>query len=164
MTDEQDPETPAPEPDTAPQPSDRRPRPFRRLLGRVFSVLLAVFVALLVTGLTMDLGPPLRGRAEREGSKYLQRPMRIGKLSARLIPGIFVVEDLLIEGLSPADRPFLTAKKISVNVPWWSIATRRLIVESVDMTDWTMTVETFPSGRHNFPRLRPERKEPRGPS
>src|SRR5687768_10873281 len=110
MTEQQDPETPAPEPDAGPPASERRPRRVRRLIGRAFSVLLALFVALLVTGLTIDLGPPLRGRAEREGSKYLQRPMRIGKLSARLVPGVFVVEDLVIEGLSPADRPFLTAK------------------------------------------------------
>ena len=32
------------------------------------------------------------------------------------------------------------------------------------MTDWHMVVETFPNGRHNFPKVMPERKSPRGPS
>ena len=32
------------------------------------------------------------------------------------------------------------------------------------MTDWDMLVETFPNGRHNFPKFMPDRKEPRGPS
>ena len=94
----------------------------------------------------------------------MKRPMRIGRLSARLVPGVFVVENLVIEGLSPKDRPFLTAKTITVKFPWWSIVTRKMIVESVDMTDWDMTVETFPNGRHSFPKIMPERKEPRGPS
>ena len=79
------------------------------------------------------------------------------------MPGVFVVENLVIEGLSPKDRPFLTAKTITVKFPWWSIVTRKLIVESVDMTDWNMVVETFANGRHNFPRVTPERKDPPGP-
>ena len=41
---------------------------------------------------------------------------------------------------------------------------RKLFVDSVDMTDWHMVVETFPNGRHNFPRVTPERKTPAGPS
>ena len=69
----------------------------------------------------------------------------------------------MIEGLTPADRPFLTAKRITVRMPWWTIVTRKLIVESVDMTDWHMVVETFPNGRHNFPKVTPERKTPAGP-
>ena len=43
----------------------------------------------------------LRARAERDGSKFIQRPMHIGRLSAKLTPGVFVVEDLVIEGLQP---------------------------------------------------------------
>ena len=39
--------------------------------------------------------------------------MHIGRLSAKLTPGEFVVEDLLIEGLTPPDRPFLKAKTIT---------------------------------------------------
>ena len=66
---------------------------------------------------------------------------------------MFVVEDLVIEGLTPQDRPFLTAKKITVEVPWWTIFSRKLIIESVAMTDWNMVIETFPNGRHNFPKF-----------
>src|SRR5215218_10361136 len=122
-----------------------------RLVVRLGAVVLAVVTALIVTGLTVDLGPAVRRRAEQEGSKYLLRPLHIGRVSARLLPGVFVFDDLMIEGLTPADRPFLTARRITVRLPWWSIVTRRLIVESVDMTDWNMTVETLPNGRHNFP-------------
>ena len=134
-------------------------RPWRRrLFVRVLMVLVAVVVGVLVSVLTVDLGPSLRERAEREGSKYLQRPMRIGRLSARLLPGVFVVENLVIDGLEPQDRPFLTAKKITVRVPWWTAFTRKLMIESVDMTDWQMLVETFPNNRHNFPKFTRDRK------
>ena len=57
----------------------------------------------------------------------------------------------MIEGLKPTDRPFLTAKTVFVNLPWWTIFSKELIVENVDMNDWQMLVEQFP-GRHNFPR------------
>ncbi len=115
----------------------------------------AIVVGLLVSVLTVDLGPRLRERAEREGSKYLQRPLRIGRLSARLIPGVFVVEDLVIEGLTPQDRPFLTAKMITVRVPWWTVFTRKLI-DRVGRHDRLAdggrdvsrtTATTFPSSR-----------------
>jgi hypothetical protein len=162
MTDPREPDAPAREPE--PQPPERPRRRLRRLVLRAGAILLAVVIGLLVTIVTIDLGPRLKERAEREGSNYMKRPMRIGRLSARLVPGVFVVENLVIEGLSPKDRPFLTAKTITVKFPWWSIVTRKLIVESVDMTDWDMTIETFPNGRHNFPKVMPERKEARGPS
>jgi hypothetical protein len=84
--------------------------------------------------------------------------MRIGRLSAKLRPGVFVVEDLMIEGLTPTDPPFLTAKKITVELPWWTAFTRKLTIESVEMTDWRMVVETFANGRHNFPRFTRERR------
>ena len=163
-------DTTSPDPDAeapaAPEPQEP-PRPRRRLprvVVRLAAILLAVVVALLLTLFTIDLGPAVRKRAEDEGTKYMRRPLHIGRVSARLIPGVFVFEDLVIEGLTPKDRPFLTAKKVTVRLPWWTVATRRLIVESVDMTDWNMVVETFPNGRHNFPKLTPDRKEPRGPS
>jgi hypothetical protein len=133
------------------------------LVVRVTAVVLAVVAGLLVSVFTVDLGPGLRARAEEAGSRYLERPLHIGRLSARLVPGVFVVEDLRIEGLTPVDRPFLTAKTITVRLPWWSVFTRNLVVESVDMTDWEMVVETYPNNRHNFPRLAPERREPAGP-
>ena len=77
------------------------------------ALLAAIVVGAFVTFFTVDLGPSLRARAEQEGSKYIERPMHIGRLSAQLRPGVFVVDDLMIEGLTPQDRPFLTAKRIT---------------------------------------------------
>jgi hypothetical protein len=158
------------EPDAEAPPAPERKEPQRRrrrvprVVVRLGAVLLAVAMALLLTAFSVDLGPAVRTRAEAEGSKYLRRPLHIGRVSARLVPGVFVFDDLVIEGLTPADRPFLTAKRVTVRLPWWTIVTRKLMVESVDMTDWHMVVETYPNGRNNFPRIMPERRTPRGPS
>ena len=81
--------------------------------------LLALVVAILAAHrhlLTVDLGPSLRARAERDGSKFIQRPIHIGRLSAKVTPGVFVVEDLVIEGCSP--RPSIPdGKEDEVVVP-----------------------------------------------
>ncbi len=145
----------------------RAPEPRRVRVLRYAKIAIAVVVAVLagvfVAVFTVDLGPSLRKRAETEGSKFIQRPMHIGRLSARLTPGVFVIEDLVIEGLTPQDRPFLTARKITVEVPWWTAFSRKLIISSIAMTDWNMVIETFPNGRHNFPRFtRPSNNK--GPS
>src|SRR5262245_4010041 len=154
------------EPEAQPKPerpAPRRPR-WRRYSLALLALVVAVVAGAIATFFTVDLGPSLRERAEREGSKFIQRPMHIGRLSAKITPGVFVVEDLVIEGLQPTDRPFLRAKKIEVVLPWWTIFTRQLIVESVEMTDWDMVVETWPSspelprGRHNFPKFTRESK------
>jgi hypothetical protein len=141
-----------------------RPPWWRRVALALLALVVAVIAGVMATVFTVDLGPSLRARAEREGSKFMQRPMHIGRLSAKITPGVFVVENLVIEGLQPADRPFLVARKIQVVVPWWTIFSRKLIVESVEMTDWNMIVETWPSspgfprGRHNFPKFTRESK------
>ncbi len=154
-----------PEATAAPAAVPPRTRRLRRILLRLFAVVVAIVAAVLVTVLTFDLGPSLRERAEREGTKYMERPMRIGRLSAKLTPGVFVIEDLHIEGLTPTDRPFLKAKKIEVRVPWWTAFSRKLIIESVTMTDWEMLVESWPGGRHSFPKVTPKNPRPRtGPS
>jgi len=131
----------------------RRKRRVRRLLLRLLAIVVAVGAALLVSFFTIDLGPLLRERAEREGSRFIERPMRIGRLSAKLTPGEFLVEDLVIDGLTPTDRPFLKAKRITVKLPWWTVFSRQLVIESVVMTDWDMVMETYPGGRHNFPKF-----------
>ena len=104
-------------------------------------ILAAVVAALIVTGLTIDLGPYARKRAEAAASKYLERPTHIGRVRIVLYTGAFEVDDLMIEGLKPTDRPFLTAKTVFVNLPWWTIFSKELIVENVDMNDWQMLVE-----------------------
>jgi translocation-and-assembly-module (TAM) inner membrane subunit TamB-like protein len=136
----------------------RRTHPLVRVVG----ILVAIVAAIIVATLTVDLGPSLRRRAETAGSNYLKRPMHIGKLSVRLSTGSFIVENLVIEGLRPTDRPFLKAKRIAVNMPWWSIFNKELIIRDVDMSDWEMLVEQFKNG-HNFPKITPESKGPKGP-
>jgi hypothetical protein len=149
-------------PDKQPAPQEEtkapRRRRVRRLLLRLLALVVAVLAAALVTIFSIDLGPHLREVAEREGSKYMERPMHIGRLSAKLTPGEFLIEDLVIEGRAPSDRPFLKAKTISVKLPWWTAITRELIVESVVLTDWEMVIETWQGGRHNFPKVTPKNK------
>ena len=86
------------------------------------AILLAVA---LVTTITVDLGPAVRGLAERAGSSYLKRDLTIGRLSIRLLNGAFVVENLRIGGLQPADRPFLTARTIEVSMSFARAAPSR---------------------------------------
>ena len=57
-----------------------------RFVLRLLALLVAIFAALLATVFSVDLGPSLRGRAEREASRYLERPMHIGEPSAKLRP------------------------------------------------------------------------------
>ncbi len=152
-----------PEPLQEPAEAPARKRRLRRVLLRLLAFVVAVVAAIVATVFTVDLGPNLRERAEREGTKYMERPMHIGRLSARITPGEFVIEDLLIEGLTPQDRPFLKAKKIFVKVPWWTAFSRKLVVESVTMTDWDMVVETWAGGRHSFPKVTPKTRRT-GPS
>ena len=106
--------------------------------------LIALVAAVIVTSLTIDLGPRLTKIAEQQGTKFFDRPMHIGKLSIVLRNGSFRVDHLVIEGLSPTDRPFLKAKTVFMNLPWWTYFTHQLIVENVDMDGWEMLVEQFP--------------------
>src|SRR5262245_6750946 len=152
-----------------PEPARRRPR-WRRFALRLLAIVVAVVAAAFVTLFSVDLGPTLKQRAEVAGSKYLDRPLHIGKLSALVAPGEFALDDVVIEGLSPTDRPFMKAKRITVSVPWWTAFTHQLIIESIEMTDWTAVIETwpdspeFPHGRHNLPRFKPEPKKDQKPS
>jgi len=121
-------ETPAqPEPPASAPPPSGRPR-WRRVALGLLALVVAIIAGALVTFFTIDLGPNLRTLAERQGSNYMHRPLHIGRLSAKLTPGVFVVENVVIEGLEPGHRPFLTARKISVVLPWWSIFSRKLII------------------------------------
>jgi len=106
-----------------------------------------------VTTLSVDLGPALKARVEAAASDYMGRPMYIGRLSAHLWRGRFVIEDVLIEGLTPDSRPFLVADLVSVSMPWKTLVDQRIVFDAIEMTDWRMYVETFADGSHNFPRL-----------
>lgn len=144
-------------PPAHPPPSDRprgrRRRIVWRLSQRTSALVVAALAAALVSVLAIDLGPGLRELAEREGSKRLQRPMHIGRLSVRLLRGQFVLDDFRIDGLQPDARPFFTARQIAISMPWWSIVSGELLIDTVRMRDWEMIVETFPDGRHNFPKI-----------
>jgi hypothetical protein len=88
--------------------------------------------------------------------------MHIGRLSIRLWMGQFILEDIVIDGLTPESRPFLTARRLAVSMPWSTLVNRRIVFDSIEMTDWRMFVETYPDGRENLPKFTP--KNPRGPS
>ncbi|RPI54747.1 MAG: hypothetical protein EHM55_09915 [Acidobacteria bacterium] len=117
-------------------------------------VALAMMLAVaIVATLTIDLGPGLRALAEREGSKRVGRPMRIGKLGVRLLTGKFALDEFVIEGLSPQDRPFLTARRIDVSLAWDALFHREVLLDSIEMTDWHMVIEQWAGGRHSFPKF-----------
>lgn len=159
-----EPEEQQPPAEESTPPPRRTRRPATRWTLHVLALLTAILAALVVTFFTIDIGPYVRERAEREGSKWLDRPMHIGTVKARMRPGRFEFHDVVIEGLTPTDRPFLKAKKIIVDLPWWTAIRRHLIVESIEMIEWDMVIETFPQGKHNFPRVMgPARKPRQGP-
>jgi hypothetical protein len=134
--------------------------------ARRFAVTIGVIVAVLVVStLTLDLGPVLRARAEAEGSRWLERKMTIGRLGVHLGSGRFVVEHLRIDGMYPNEPPWLEAKRIDVSLSWSALWHREVLLDAIEMTDWRMIVESFPDGRQTFPRLtgppRPPRAGPR---
>ena len=116
---------------------------------------------ILVTSITVDLGPALRQRAEQAGTNALKRPMHIGRLSVHLWRGSFVVEDFVIEGLTPKSRPFLTAKRIDVSMPWTTLFTRQVVFDAIQMTDWDMYFELNADGTHNFPKFNTDNNRPK---
>jgi len=150
----------APEPTAA--PTARAPR-WRRYARRAALVAAAAVAAALVSTVSVDLGPALKARAEQEATNFMHRPMHIGRLSVHLFTGRFSLDDVVIEGLTPEDRPFLRAKRITVSLPWWSVWSGELIIEQVHMTGWDMLIETFPDGRHSLPKLTPDRRPGDGP-
>lgn len=161
-------ETLSPDPAPAPDPTPERPRRSAwRTLGRgvrrVLMLAALLLAVAIVTTLTVDLGPGVRGFAERAGANYLKREFSIGRLSIRLLTGHFIVEDLRIGGLEPEHRPFLLAKTIEVSMDFGALAHREVLIESVEMTGWQMAVETWPNGRHSFPKFTRDRTEPPGP-
>ena len=136
-------------------------RQVRRIVRRVVVVIAVILAVAFVTTVSVDIGPLLKDVAEQQGSRYIERPMHIGRLEARLWDGAYIVHDLRIDGLTPEGTPFLTARRIVVSMPWSTLFNRRVVFDSIEMTDWKMYVETLTDGRHNFPRFTRERKGPR---
>lgn len=127
----------------------------RRLVRAVVVTCAVILAVALVTTVTVDLGPALKRQAEQQATNFMERPMHIGRLSVHLWRGRFVFEDLVIEGLTPQSRPFLAARRIDVSMPWSTLFSRRLVFDTIEMTDWKMYVEYFPDGRISFPKLTP---------
>lgn len=170
MNEEMRPAEPAGAHATGAEPPDVEQRPrrpwWRRLSTGVRRVLMATAVLLavaFVTTVTIDLGPSLRSLAERAGADYLKREFQIERLSIRLLTGDVVVEGLRIGGLEPGDRPFFDARRLDVSLDFQALLHREVLIESVVLSDWRMVVETWPNGRHNFPKFTRERTTPRGP-
>jgi hypothetical protein len=122
--------------------------------ARAIKLTIAILAAAIVATLTIDLGPSLRLLGERQASKQIKRPVHIGRLSIHVLRGSVVVENFSIEGLSPTDRPFFTARRLELGLDWMGVFRRRpdFTITSVEMTDWQMLVEKW-DGRSNFPKF-----------
>ncbi len=125
-----------------------------RYAGRTGAIFVALVGAALVVLVTVDLGPWVKPLAERRGSQYLDRELAIGSLKINLFKGRIVVHDLRIGGLHQGDRPFFTAKSLSLTLDWLPAFALRpnFTVSSVEMTDWQMLVEKW-ENQHSFPRF-----------
>ena len=134
----------------------------RVIVRRAVATLAVALAVTVVTSVTVDLGPSLKGQAETQGSKFIERPMHIGRLSIRLWNGQFELDDLVIEGVSPQSPPFFSVKKLRVGLQWASLVSRRVVISSIDMDGWSMFMEQFPDGRNSFPSF--GRNRPRGQS
>ena len=132
-----------------------------RYVGLAFTLATAMLAAAIVATLTIDLGPRVRGLAERLGSKQLKRPIHIGRLEIHLLRGRVVLDDFSIDGLKPTDRPFFTARRLSVSLDWSTVFSKEITISSVEMTDWQMLVEKW-QDLHNFPKFTSD-EEPQGP-
>ena len=135
---------------------------YARAIVMVLAVTLAVVLASVVS---IDLGPSLKAQAERGARAWLDRTMRIGRLSVLLGRGRFVLEDVVIDGMREGEEPWLVAKRIEVSLTWGALLGREVLLDTVEMTDWRMVVESFADGRQTFPRVtgppRPPRTGPR---
>jgi hypothetical protein len=140
-------------------PVTRKARVIARRVIIVCAVILAVAV---VTSVSVDVGPLLKRVAEEQGSRFIQRPMHIGRMEVRIWDGSYIIEDLRIDGLTPTSEPFLVAKRITVENAWRTLWDRRFVLTNIEMTDWRMHVEYTADGKHNFPRF--TRDGPRGQS
>ncbi len=130
--------------------------------ARRFAVTIGVIVAVVVVStLTIDLGPYLKARAEKAGGDFLQRKMTIGRLGVHIARGRFVVENLRIDGMFPNEPPWLEAKRLDVSLTWTALLKREILLDSIQMSDWRMIVESFPDGRQTFPRLTGPPRKPR---
>lgn len=128
-----------------------------RVTRRLILVALALIAAAMVSVVTIDLGPAVRSQAERAASAQLERPVHIGRLGSYLVPGRFLVEDLVIEGLEPEHDPFLVTERIVVTMSWSALLGGEILIDGAEMHNWRMVAESLPDGRQSFPPFAPRR-------
>jgi hypothetical protein len=131
-------------------------------------ITVAILAAAIVSTLTVDVGTLLRSPAQRYASDYLKRQVAIGSMRLHVFTGHFLMEDFSISGLNEGDRPFFTAKRLSIALDWSTLLTQpsTITIRSVELTDWEMLVEKW-SSHHSFPKFTRDRQGPepeRGPS
>ena len=102
----------------------------RRFTRRVVATCAVILAAALATTVTVDLGPALRGQAERQGTRFLKRNLHIGRLGVYLWGGQFQIDDLVIDGITPQSPPFLTVKRLRLGMPWSTLFSRRIVFDS----------------------------------
>jgi hypothetical protein len=140
------------------RPRGRKRRAVRRWTRRLVVLVAVIIAAAVVSIFTVDVGrisvggKSLKSLAESNASRFLERPMHVGRLVAYLKPGKFAFEDVVIEGPTPDARPFFSARRITVEVPWWTMFRKELYID-VRLLDWRMVVEKFPDGQAHLPRL-----------
>ena len=123
----------------------------RRFTKRGIIVGVALVAAALVSSVTLDLGPALRGRAEAAASALIDREVTIGRLGMYILPGRFLIEDLEISGLEPEHRPYFQSDRIMISTSWLALLGGEIMVDEVDMHGWRMLAERLPDGRNSFP-------------
>ncbi len=132
---------------------------------RVWLVVAVTIAVAMVSIVTIDLGPVLRRRAEAEASAFIARPVHIGRLSLNLGLGRLVLDDVLVEGITKRHDPWLVAKRLEVSLTWGALLHREVLIDSAEISDWRLIVESYPNAVHNWPRLngppRPPRTTPR---
>ena len=125
----------------------------RRYTKRTIIIGMALAAAAIVSFATVDLGPTLKAQAEQALAAQIKRPVHIGNLGTYFLPGRFLIEDLVIDGLEPGDRPFFFSDRIVLSASWLALLRGEVLIDTVDMGNWRMLVELFEDGQHNFPRF-----------
>lgn len=124
----------------------------RRWGRRVLVVLLAAVAGLLVASFAIDLGPAVRRVAERQASTYLRRPVHIGGVRALIGRGEFELNDVVIESLTAEQVPFARIRRLAVSVPWWTVFSRALVIDSVRLSGVHVAIESWPNDFNNIPK------------
>ncbi len=152
------PPDPAPVADAPTRVRGRKRRAVRRWTRRAVLITAAIIATLIVTFFTVDIGhisiggQSIKTLAETRASRFLERGMTIGRISAYVTPGKFAFDDVVIKGPYPNARPFFSAKRITVEVPWWTLFRKELYID-VRLTGWRMVVEKWPDNQAHLPRL-----------